>query len=269
MAKLNLFGLIGYPLTHSFSKKYFSNKFEKEEISNCQYELFPIESIDELPFLIQKHPSLKGLNVTIPYKEVVFPFLNEIDEAAKKVGAVNTIKIKDGKLIGYNTDVYGFEISLKKSLAEHFKNKPNTKNKATLILGTGGAAKAVAYVLKKLNIDFKFVSRQAHKGNLMYQDLNKEILQDHFLIINTTPLGTAPNIQNCPSIPYNFINDSHFLYDLVYNPEKTLFLNNGAKNGARTSNGLEMLYLQAEKAWEIWKEDSFLFPNTTTDHITR
>lgn len=245
---MNQFGLIGYPLSHSFSKKYFTDKFEKEGISKCQYDLFPLENLDDFPKLLLKTPFLVGLNVTIPYKEQIFKYLTEIDEAAQSVGAVNTIKITDSKLKGYNTDIYGFEKSLKNFLGDK-------KQGEALILGTGGAAKAVAYILNKMEIIFKYVSRRPQEGNLQYEDLNKNIIENHFLIINTTPLGMAPNLDTCPPIPYSYLNASHFLYDLVYNPEKTLFLNRGAEIGAQTKNGLEMLYLQAEKAWEIWQNE--------------
>jgi shikimate dehydrogenase len=244
---MRLFGLIGYPLSHSFSKKYFSEKFKKEGISGCQYELFPLETIDQFPELIRDQPELSGLNVTIPYKQLVIPFLDEMDEAAASVGAVNTIAINQGKLKGYNTDIYGFELSLRHLLAsaEQFPEK-------ALVLGTGGAAQAVNYVLKKLNIDFKTVSRRADKGNFTYNDIGDKIIGEHLLIINTTPLGMSPNINNLPLIPYPSIGPEHFLFDLVYNPAVTAFLQKGKIAGAAISNGLEMLHLQAEKAWDIW-----------------
>lgn len=242
-----LFGLIGYPLSHSFSKKYFTEKYITESIDNCFYELFPLEKIDHFPKLLKDHPNFSGINVTIPYKEAVLPFLHELDEEAAAVGAVNTIAFKDGKLKGFNTDIYGFEISLSK-LIESREQRPEK----ALILGTGGAAKAVAYVLGKLKIEFKYVSRKKDKGNITYQDLDEKKLTDHRLIINTTPLGMSPNINNLPLIPYHFIGKEHFLFDLVYNPAETAFLKKGNNVGAATSNGLEMLFLQAEKAWEIW-----------------
>ncbi|MCB0652987.1 MAG: shikimate dehydrogenase [Saprospiraceae bacterium] len=242
-----LFGLIGYPISHSFSKKYFTEKFQKESIENCFYELFPLEHIDLLPSLIQAHNHLEGLNVTIPYKQLVMPFLDEIAPSAREVGAVNTIRIKNGKLHGYNTDIYGFEHSLLKLL-----NSGPVQPKKALVLGTGGAASAVIYVLNKLKIGYKTVSRTADKGNLVYQDLNAKIMQAYKLIINTTPLGMSPNINNLPLIPYTSIGTEHFLFDLVYNPEETAFLKTGKFAGAATSNGMEMLFLQAEKAWEIW-----------------
>ncbi|KAA3640402.1 MAG: shikimate dehydrogenase [Bacteroidetes bacterium] len=244
---MRLFGLIGYPLSHSFSKKYFTEKFEKEGILNCRYELFPLESIEKFPELVKIQPDLAGLNVTIPYKELVIPFLDELDEAAEAVGAVNTIRKKDGKLKGFNTDIYGFEQSLV-NLLDTRDHKPEK----ALVLGTGGAAKAVIYVLKKLNIDSHTVSRHAGKGYFTYDDLNDHIIGEHRLIINTTPLGMSPNINNLPLIPYPSLGPEHFLFDLVYNPAITAFLAKGKNAGAAISNGLEMLYLQAEKAWDIW-----------------
>jgi len=243
------FGLIGFPLSHSFSKKYFTKKFQNEDILDCEYELYPLETIEQLTQLLKMHPELKGLNVTIPYKQAVFPFLNEIEESAAAVGAVNVIKIENGKLKGYNSDVYGFEQSLR-----HFLKKQLIKN--ALILGTGGAAKAIAYVLKKLAIDFKKISRSPEKGDLIYSELNKTVVEQHPLIINTTPLGTYPNTEIYPNLPYNNLTPNHFLFDLVYNPEKTLFLSKGEQKGAHICNGLAMLHLQAEKAWEIWNNDS-------------
>jgi len=236
-------GLIGFPLSHSFSKKYFSEKFEKEGITGCQYELFPLETIKELPGLLAKNPSIVGLNVTIPYKEAVLPYLDEVDESAA-FGAVNTIKIENGKLRGFNTDVYGFEESLKPLLKTH--------HKGALVLGTGGAAKAVVSVLERLGIAHMYVSRTPHEGQFSYKDINKNILEKHQIIVNTTPLGMYPKAERCPDLPYEQLSDKHLLYDLVYNPDVTTFLKNGKKQGAIGKNGLEMLYLQAERAWEIW-----------------
>lgn len=250
---MNQYGLIGYPLSHSFSKKYFSEKFEVEGIENHSYSLFPLEKIDDLHFLLQSSPDLKGLNVTIPYKEDVLAFLDEIDDASAKIGAVNTIKIVDGKLKGYNTDVYGFEIALLKLIDK-------TKIDNALILGTGGAAKACAYILKKLEIPFKYVSRTKKSEQFTYTELSKEVIEKHQLIINTTPLGTFPNIHSYPNIPYNNLTAKHYLYDLVYNPEESQFLKRGKEQGAAMKNGLEMLYLQAEKAWEIWNTPLSNFP---------
>ena len=248
------YGLIGSPLTHSFSKKYFTEKFEKENISDCIYDLFPIESIDKLPQLIKDHPDLLGLNVTIPYKESVLPFLDELDETAKIVGAVNCIKIESGiryqvsRLKGYNTDVFGFRQSIKPFLENHHER--------ALILGTGGASKAVHYVLKEIGIDCYFVTRHktqdASIKTFIYDELNENMINAFKLIVNTTPLGMFPDVNNAPQIPYEFISSSHLLYDLVYNPAETEFLKRGKEKGALIVNGLSMLQQQAEEAWRIW-----------------
>lgn len=245
------FTLIGYPLSHSFSKKYFTEKFEREHISNHEYFLSPLVQIEDFPKLLVAHPNLIGLNVTIPYKEKVIPFLDEISAEAKAIGAVNTIKIKEGKLKGFNTDVYGFEKSLVDFLTQKEK-KISVEN--ALVLGTGGAAKAVVFILKKLGIEAILVSRKKGKGNLTYDDLDTIIFDECRLIVNTTPLGMLPNIESCPDLPFHRINEKYHLYDLVYNPEKTVFLSRGESQGAAIKNGLEMLHLQAEKAWEIWNE---------------
>ncbi|MFK7808316.1 MAG: shikimate dehydrogenase [Saprospiraceae bacterium] len=241
------FGLIGYPLSHSFSGKYFSEKFSKAGLVDYGYDLFPLSSIVELPDLLATHKDLAGLNVTIPYKEQVLPYLEELTEEAKEIGAVNCISINNGKLKGHNTDVYGFEISLLKLLN-------NQSVKGALILGTGGAAKAIQFVLNKLKIPFKLISRKANKGDLTYAEIDKEVLQAFPLIVNTTPLGMYPNINTAPDLPYEYLTSENKLYDLIYNPEKTLFLNNGLGKNCATMNGLEMLTLQAERSWEIWKE---------------
>lgn len=239
-------GLIGYPLEHSFSKKYFAEKFKREGLSNWQYELFPIENISDLKPLIS-NPNLVGLNVTIPYKQAILPYLNNLDETAKAIGAVNTIKISRTKnevrLTGYNTDCMGFEQSLLPFLNEYHKK--------ALVLGTGGAAKAVMYVLNKLRIEYKTVSSN-NKGDLSYNNLNKDILADHHVIINTTPLGMYPHVNSYPDLRYSALNHQHLLYDLVYNPLETVFLTKGKQYGAATKNGLEMLQLQAEAAWSIF-----------------
>ena len=246
----NLYGLIGYPLSHSFSKKYFTDKYLKENINDHHYELFPLADIQELPQLIAKYPNLKGLNVTIPYKELVLPFLDQINEEADQIGAVNTIKIENGQLIGYNTDVYGFE----HSLLNVCRKAPKMPSGA-LILGTGGAAKAISFVLKKLNIEYINVSRTPTTTQTTYQKLDYRMLQTYSLIINTTPLGMSPNEDTCPDIPYSSLTNINVLYDLVYNPEKTLFLKQGVLRQCQTKNGLEMLHLQAEKSWEIWTQN--------------
>lgn len=244
-----LFGLIGYPLSHSFSKKYFSAKFEREGIQNACYELFPIAKIELFPDLIQSYPNLRGLNVTIPYKEAVMPYLDELEESAQAIGAVNTINIADGKTKGFNTDVFGFEQSLRE-----FFQKSGAQPEKALVLGTGGAAKAVRFVLEKMDIAHRTVSRRKGKGDLTYGELNEAIMQEHRLIVNTTPLGMAPNIGSFPNIPYHCIEKKHMLYDLVYNPELTAFLQKGKARGAAIENGLAMLYGQAERAWAIWND---------------
>lgn len=255
---LKKYGLIGFPLTHSFSRKYFKEKFEKENLSNHFYLNFPLQDINDLESVFLQNPDLLGLNVTIPYKVDVMPFLNQLDVTAREVGAVNTIKItlleKDIKSVkslksffleGYNTDVWGFELSLKPLLQpNHYK---------ALILGTGGASKAVEYVFRKLGIEYKMVSRTPKGDNqVSYTDLNETAIRNFPLIVNTSPLGTYPKVEECPDIPYEYITDQHFLYDLVYNPSETLFLKKGKEKGAIIQNGLAMLQLQAEKAWEIW-----------------
>lgn len=238
------FGLIGYPLSHSFSKKFFSEKFKKENLTDCLYENYPLPSIDLLPHLMKETENLEGLNVTIPHKEAVIPFLNELDAPAKNIGAVNCIRIKNNRSKGFNTDILGFEQSLKPLL--------KTPHTHALILGTGGASKAVAYVLSRLHIPFQYVSRTKKQGQLIYGELNKEIIQHNKLIINTTPLGTSPDVQFYPEIPYQFISEEHLLFDLIYNPAETLFLQKGKSRGASVKNGYEMLILQAEASWDIW-----------------
>ena len=242
---MRLFGLIGYPLSHSFSKKYFTEKFEQEGFTDCLYELFPIASINEFPGIINKHPELEGLNVTVPYKRHVLPFLHSSKNIPTGVDACNCIHIKDGKLIGYNTDVIGFEKSFTPLL------KP--QHKKALVLGNGGAATAVVFVLKKLSIDFIIVSRELHgNSSLTYKDIDEQLMKEYNIIINTTPLGMYPNERSCPSIPYQFISEQHLLFDLVYNPAKTLFLQKGEELGASIKNGEEMLIMQAEESWKIW-----------------
>ena len=246
---MKLLGLIGYPLSHSFSKRYFTEKFERENIHNFRYELFPLKRIEEFPALWETQLELHGLNVTIPYKQAVLPYLNRVDESAA-FGAVNTIRRDtDGLLVGFNTDTYGFEQSLRPHL------KPSHYQSMALILGTGGAAKAVAHVLSKLGIDYSFVSRRPEAGQLDYHQLDKAWIERSLLIINTTPLGMHPVVDDCPTIPYVYTTSEHIFYDLVYNPATTLFLQKGAERGATVINGLQMLHLQAEKAWEIWNSE--------------
>lgn len=243
---MKTYGLIGFPLSHSFSVGYFSNKFLSEGIAYCHYKNFPLTSIEELPILLQRE-QLSGLNVTIPYKEAVINYLNFIDPTAQAIGAVNCIRIADEKLTGYNTDVFGFELSLKKLIGE-------ARPKA-LILGTGGSSKAVAYCLSKLEMPFQFVSRDKKDNCLTYEELSEDIIHHNPLIINTTPLGMYPTIQASPAIPYRFITPANYMFDLIYNPAETAFLKHGALRGAKTQNGLEMLQLQAEKSWEIWNTE--------------
>ena len=253
---MRLFGLIGYPLEHSFSKKYFTQKFEDEDIQDAKYVNFPLQSIEEFPALIKQEEQLTGLNVTLPYKEQVLEYLDDTEEAVKEIKAVNTIKIYQDnagkkKLKGFNTDYHGFIESLEPLLSKRHHN--------ALILGTGGASKAVAFALKKLNISFRFVSRNAKKkdNTLSYSDINEKNIKGFHLIVNTTPLGMHPNTQSAPQIPYQALTKDHILYDLVYNPKETKFMSEGKKYGAITKNGLDMLYLQAEKAWEIWNSSGF------------
>lgn len=243
------FGLIGFPLTHSFSKKYFSEKFERTGLSSTYaYELFEMEDYNELLPLIQNSPDLKGLNVTIPHKQNVIPFLDFIDPSAARIGAVNVIKIQeDGQLAGYNSDYFGFRKSL-----EEFIPGLNSGFKA-LVLGFGGAAKAVVVALEDLGIDYKIVSRKSSETSVSYEEA-KDLIKEYHLIINCSPVGTYPNIDQCPDINYEALTPEHYLYDLVYNPEETLFMKKGLKKGARVINGYQMLVYQAEKAWEIWNQ---------------
>jgi shikimate dehydrogenase len=243
------YGLIGYPLSHSFSKGYFTAKFRRENISDAIYDNFPIESIDKFPELVESVELLSGLNVTIPYKEKIIPFLDDLDPVAQAIGAVNTIKVGREKntivLKGFNTDVHGFDASLGELL------QPN--HQKALILGTGGASKAIAHVLDSRGISYLFVSRASGQDNrIEYKDLSYAIMEEYTLVINTTPLGMYPQVESCPPIPYEALNESHLLYDLTYNPELTKFLSLGLSRGTTIQNGLKMLHLQAEKAWEIW-----------------
>ncbi|MCF6180876.1 shikimate dehydrogenase [Lutibacter sp.] len=245
MNKRTKFGLIGKNISYSFSKKYFTEKFEKLKLKNLNYYNFDIPEIEEFPFLLyHREDDFRGLNVTIPYKQSIIKYLDDISDEAKEIGAVNTIKItNNNKLIGYNTDTYGFSKSIRPLL--------NAASKKALILGTGGASKAIAYALKQMDIAFKFVSRNNNLG-ILYSDLNKELIETHLIIINCTPVGTSPNITEKPQIPYQFITKNHIAFDLIYNPEETAFLKAAKKQGAVVKNGLEMLQLQAEKSWEIW-----------------
>jgi len=238
------FGLIGFPLSHSFSKRYFAEKFLRENSTQNSYELYPLSAISELPQLLRANPLLEGLNVTIPYKEQVLSYLDELSPVVQETGACNCISIRDGKLTGYNTDVLGFEQTLSRKLQPHHTR--------ALVLGTGGAAKAVHYVLNQKSISFTQVGRQKREDTIDYQSLTPEIMAEHTLIINTTPLGMYPNVDVAPAIPYNSLGEGHYLYDLVYNPAKTLFLKRGEEMGAVTENGGDMLVIQAEASWDIW-----------------
>jgi shikimate dehydrogenase len=238
-------GLLGKNISYSFSRTHFTQKFENEGLP-FTYENFDIESISEFPSVLKNNPDLVGLNVTIPYKEQIMPYLDDIDAKARVIGAVNTIAISEsGKLKGFNTDSYGFKKSIEPLLKPHHKR--------ALILGTGGASKAVAYTLKELNIDFDYVTRTPNSlAEFTYSDLTESIINSHHIIINCTPVGTHPNINECPNIPYGGISKEHLLYDLIYNPLQTKFLSCGGSKGATTCNGLKMLELQAKRAWDIW-----------------
>ena len=241
--KIDKYGLIGKDISYSFSKKYFTRKFINEGLNNCRYENYDINSISELLEVIND-TKIKGLNVTIPYKESVIELLNHIDPIAKKIGAVNTIKIdKQNKLLGYNTDYIGFKQSLESNISNQ---------KRALILGTGGASKAIVYALKTLNIKTLLVSRKKREESITYEDISNQIIKDHTIIINCTPLGTYPNIEECPKIPYQYITERHLCYDLIYNPIKTKFLILSEKEGASIINGNEMLENQAIESWKIW-----------------
>ena len=244
-----LYGLLGYPLVHSFSQNYFNQKFESENI-DAEYINFEIPDVGMLMEVVAEHENLNGLNVTIPYKEQVIPFLDEIDPAASEVGAVNVIKFirgKDGlRLKGYNSDIIGFTDSIKSLLKPH--------HQSALVLGTGGAAKAVSYSLRKLGLEVQLVSRRKSATTLVYEELTKNDLKNHKVIVNTTPLGMYPNVDTCPDIPYRYLTSQHLCYDLIYNPDETLFLKNSRLAGAQVKNGLEMLLLQAFASYSIWDQ---------------
>lgn len=254
---MNTYGLIGYPLGHSFSRKFFTEKFAKEG-RESQYLNFEIPSIEEFPEVIKNSPTLKGLNVTIPYKQQVMQYLDDISEEAKAIGAVNVVKVspcaercstinEQFHLTGYNSDVIGFVDSIKPLLKPHHKK--------ALILGTGGASKAIRYGLeKKLGMKTLFVSRSARKGMITYEEVTAEVLKEYEVIVNCSPVGMYPHVDECPALPYEAMNESNLLYDLVYNPLETLFMKKGAAQGATVKNGLEMLYLQAIASWEFWEK---------------
>lgn len=241
------FGLIGKDISYSFSKKYFTEKFSKELFDDCTYENFDIQTIEEFPNVLKENPDLKGLNVTIPYKEAIIPFLDTMSDKAFRIGAVNVIRFtKKGNLKGYNSDWYGFKKSLEPLLQPHHKK--------ALILGTGGASKAVAFALDKLGIFYTFVSREASENAIDYNRINATTFDNFQIIINCTPLGTSPNTKEFPPIPYEFFTEKHIAFDLIYNPEETQFLKKAKKKGATIKNGYEMLVFQAEKAWTIWNK---------------
>ncbi|WP_319501252.1 shikimate dehydrogenase [uncultured Draconibacterium sp.] len=245
------YGLLGYPLTHSFSKRYFTERFETEKIDST-YDNFEIDSITKFPEVVKDNPEVIGFNVTIPYKEQVIPYLDELNDSAKEIGAVNTIRVTRTEngvhLKGFNTDTFGFESSLKPLLKDHHKK--------ALILGTGGASKALKYVLSKLGIEYISASIEELKDNeIRYEDIDEQVISERLLIINATPLGTYPKVETFPNIPYEFITDKHLLFDLVYNPEVTQFMAKGKAKGATVKNGYEMLLNQAKKAYEIWNSE--------------
>ncbi len=241
------YGLIGKKLGHSFSKTYFTEKFEKENIPKSSYDLFELATIAEFPKLLSRQVDLRGLNVTIPYKQAVIPYLTELSEIAQRIGAVNVIKLeKNGNLTGHNSDYFGFIESLMGFIGDRQDLK-------ALVLGTGGASKAVCVALDDVGIEFSTVSRDTSKADFTYAEITSEVIKSNQLIINTTPLGMSPNTEEAPKIPYSAVSEKHFLFDLVYNPTETKFMKLGSEQGAKVKNGLEMLHLQAEKAWLIWK----------------
>lgn len=243
------YGLIGYPLEHSFSPAYFRKKFQKENL-HAKYELFPLKSIHEFPKLIASQPSLAGLNVTIPYKQSIIPYLDFLSDEAKAIGAVNTLKIEHKTrpvIRGYNTDVVG----LRNTIQDFVHSKPDVQ---ALILGTGGASVSVQFVLTKLRIPFRLVSRKAKQETLTYQHIDRETMNHYHLVINTTPLGMYPDVEAFPPLPYDAITSKHIFYDLIYNPEKTRFLEKAEAKGAKIMNGIKMLKIQAEASWQIWNE---------------
>jgi len=245
------FGLIGYPLGHSFSKKYFTDKFSREHLDDCSYDNYPLTDIGQLPELTVSESSLIGLNVTIPYKTEILKYLDEIDPESDQVGAVNVIKIKRSgttiKLAGFNSDIFGIRDTLAPFVSDRLKN--------ALVLGTGGSSKAVCYILSSINVNYTLVSRSPRPGCIMYSDIVPGLLGNTQLIINTTPLGMYPDVNSKPDLNYDLLNNSHILFDLVYNPEITMFLKIGQERGCKIINGMKMLISQAEKSWKIWNDD--------------
>ena len=269
---MKLFALLGHPLSHSFSKAFFTEKFAREKVDAC-YENIDLSDIQQLPGMLRERPDLCGFNVTSPYKEAIIPYLDFLDPDAEAVGAVNTVKMMaDGKTKGFNTDIIGIESTLTRSVRGATTGTSVTpegscavplwhlaKLSPALILGTGGASKAVQYVLKKHHIPYHLVSRTLGKGQFTYETLTPEVIREHLLIINATPVGMAPHINETPMIPHEAITPHHVLFDLIYNPEETLFLRHGRKQGAKTINGLTMLYAQAEASWSIWNARPAIF----------
>lgn len=245
MKELQTYGLLGKNISYSFSKKYFTQKFKDLKLDNCQYLNFDLQNINQLSEVLEKQKNLKGFNITIPYKQVIFPFLDSLSDEAKSIGAVNTVKVENGKLIGYNTDVFGFEESLLSVCDE--------KGGLALILGTGGASMAVNYVLLKRGFKVIFVSRKPkNNSEISYDDLTEDLIAKTKLIVNCTPLGTHPYTETFPDIPYQYLHKNQVLFDLVYNPPQTTFLSKGLEKGTIIKNGYDMLVFQAEKSWEIW-----------------
>lgn len=242
---MDKYGIIGYPLGHSFSRAFFTEKFQREHI-DAEYVNFEIPSADMLPGIVQANPNLRGLNVTLPHKEAVIPMLDELSDEAKEIGAVNVIRVRDGRLKGFNSDIIGFMDSIRPLL------KP--WHQRALVLGTGGASRAIRVGLQRLGIEWTYVSRTPAPGRLTYADLTSELMEHYQVIVNCSPVGMFPRVDACPDIPYQLLTDRHLLYDLVYNPQETLFLKRGAEYGAAVKNGLEMLHLQALASWRFWNE---------------
>lgn len=242
---MDKYGIIGYPLGHSFSRAFFTEKFQREHI-DAEYVNFEIPSADMLPGIVQANPNLRGLNVTLPHKEAVIPMLNELSDEAKEIGAVNVIRVRDGRLKGFNSDIIGFMDSIRPLL------KPWHQH--ALVLGTGGASRAIRVGLQRLGIQWTYVSRTPAPGRLTYSDLTPQLMEHYQVIVNCSPVGMFPHVDACPDIPYHLLTHRHLLYDLVYNPEETLFLKRGAEHGATVKNGLEMLHLQALASWRFWNE---------------
>lgn len=242
---MDKYGIIGYPLGHSFSRAFFTEKFQREHI-DAEYVNFEIPSADMLPGIVQANPNLRGLNVTLPHKEAVIPMLDELSDEAKEIGAVNVIRVSDGRLKGFNSDIIGFMDSIRPLL------KPWHQH--ALVLGTGGASRAIRVGLQRLGIEWTYVSRTPAPGRLTYADLTSELMEHYQVIVNCSPVGMFPRVDACPDIPYQLLTGRHLLYDLVYNPQETLFLKRGAERGAAVKNGLEMLHLQALASWRFWNE---------------